>query len=208
MPQAADKYIAAVVQHPPAFLDRDATVARACAHIAEAAAEGAKVVAFPEAYVPGYPGWIFGAAGWDEPVAKRLHGVLARNSLEVGGEPLGLLQEAAREHRVHVVIGATERDTRFSRGSLFNSLFFIGEDGALLGVHRKLMPTHAERLVWAPAADASALRSYDTGVGRLGGLLCWEHWLPVSCSASRTCPTTTSSAARRSASAISAEATR
>jgi nitrilase len=179
MPEPIHKYIAAVVQHPPVFLDRDATVRRACALIAEAAAEGARIVAFPESYVPGYPGWVFGAAGWDDPVAKRLHAQLAANSLEVGGEALGALQSAADEHRVHVVMGATERDTRFSRGSLYNSLFFLADDGELLGVHRKLMPTHAERLVWTPAADASALRSYATGIGRLGGLICWEHWMPI-----------------------------
>ena len=177
--QSHGRYLAAVVQHPPVFLDREATVARACGLIAEAASAGARVVAFSEAYVPGYPGWIFGAAGWDDPVAKRLHAQLAENSLEVGGADLRTLQDAARELGVTVVMGATERDTRFSRGSLFNSLFFIDARGELLGVHRKLMPTHAERLVWAPAADASALRSYDTPLGRLGGLICWEHWMPL-----------------------------
>ncbi len=179
---AADttRYTAAVVQHPPVFLDRDATVERAVGLIGEAAANGAAIVAFPEAFLPGYPVWIHGAAGWDDPLGKRLHAQLAANSLEVGGEALRRLQDAARDHGVQVIMGATERDTRFSRGSLFNSLFFIGPDGALLGVHRKLVPTHAERLVWTPASDGSELRAHPSALGRVGGLICWEHWMPLS----------------------------
>ena len=111
---------------------------------------GARLVAFPESYVPGYPAWIFGAAGWDDPVAKRLHARLATNSLELGETRSRRCRPPRARTSVHVVMGATERDTGFSRGSLYNSLFFIDGQGELLGVHRKLMPTHAERLVWTP----------------------------------------------------------
>ena len=172
-------FTAAVVQEAPAFLDRDATVRIAVDRIAEAARNGARLVAFAESFLPGYPGWVFGAAGWDDPVAKRLHLRLAENSLEQGGAALATLAAAAGDHRVNVVMGATERDTRYSRGTLYNSLFFLTENGDVAGVHRKLMPTHAERIVWAPG-DASGLVAHDLPVGRVGGLICWEHWMPLS----------------------------
>jgi nitrilase len=180
MADLQERYTAAIVQHPPVVLDRDATVTRACELIAEAAAHDAHLVAFPESFVPVYPTWIYASAHWENRAAVRLHRRLAENSLEVGGEALERLQASAREHGVTVVIGATERDTRYSLGSLYNSLFFIGDDGALLGVHRKLMPTHSERLMWTPASDGSGLRTYVTRAGRLGGLICWEHWMPLS----------------------------
>lgn len=174
-----ERYVAAVVQHPPAFLDHDACVERAVELIGVAAGEGAQLVAFSESWLPGYPIWVFAAAGWEDPVAKRLYARLARNSIEVPGPAVDALAKAARRHRVHVVMGATERDARYSRGSLYNSLLFFSDEGTLLGVHRKLMPTHAERMLWT-MGDARGLDSYDTPLGRLGGLVCWEHFMPLS----------------------------
>jgi nitrilase len=176
---ASSTVVAAVVQEPPVFLDRDATVAVAVERIAEAASNGARLVAFAESFVPGYPGWIFGAAGWDDAAAKRLHRRLAENSLEQGGPALTRLCQAAADHHVTIVMGASERDTRFSRGTLYNTLFTIADTGELVGVHRKLMPTHAERMVWG-AGDASGLVAHDLSIGRVGGLICWEHWMPLS----------------------------
>lgn len=168
---------AAAVQHAPVFLDRDASVAKAVDLIGEAAGEGAQLVVFGETWLPCYPAWIFGAAGWDDPAAKRAHARLLANSVEVPSDATATLCRAARHHRVHLVMGINELE-RSSRGTLYNSLLFVGPDGEILGVHRKLVPTHAERIVWA-AGDGSTLHVFDTALGRLGGLVCWEHWMPL-----------------------------
>jgi predicted amidohydrolase len=172
------RYTVAVVQHPPAFLDLEGSVDRAVELIGEAAGDGAKLVVFGETWLPGYPVWIFGAAGWDDAAAKRAHARLVRNSVEVGSGATDRLAAAARRHRVHVVMGCNERDTEFSRGTIYNSILTFSDAGELLGVHRKLWPTHAERLVWG-LGDGSGLIVHDTPLGRVGGLVCWEHWMPL-----------------------------
>ena len=168
----------AAVQAAPVFLDREATVAKAAALIGEAAANGAQLVAFPETWIPGYPAWIFGAAGWDDAAQKRVFGRLNANAVEVPSPAVDDLCRAAKEAGVVVVMGMTERDARSSRGTLYNSILYISERGDALGVHRKLMPTHAERIVWGQG-DGSTLHVFDTPVGRVGGLACWEHWMPL-----------------------------
>lgn len=168
----------AAVQAPPVFLDLDASVDRALELIARAAAAGAEIVAFPETWLPGYPAWVFGTAAWDHPGAKRAYARLLDNAVTVPGEAVSRLCRAAAAHGLQVVIGANERDVRFSRGSLYNSLLFITADGTLAGVHRKLMPTHAERIIWAPG-DGSTLTVVETPEARIGGLVCWEHWMPL-----------------------------
>ena len=170
--------VLAAVQAAPVFGRLDETVAKAVALIAEAAAGGAGIVAFPETWIPGYPAWIFGAAGWDEAAPKRAFADLQRNAVTVPGPATDVLCKAARKHRVTVAMGINERDRRFSRGTLYNSLLFISARGEILGVHRKLIPTHAERIVWGPG-DGSTLHVFDTPHGRLGGLVCWEHWMPL-----------------------------
>ncbi len=174
----SDQYLAAAVQHAPDYFDRDASVEKAIALIGEAAGNGAQLVVFPEAWLPGYPAYIFGAAGWEDAASKRTFARLHRNAVEVPSPATEALCRAARANGVHVVMGCTERDTAFSGGTLFNSLLFIGGDGSLLGVHRKLIPTHAERIVWGQG-DGSTLHVFDTPVGRVGGLICWEHWMPL-----------------------------
>jgi len=169
---------AAAVQAAPVFLDRDATVEKAVRLIAEAAAGGAQLVAFPETWIPGYPAWIFGAAGWDDAAQKRVFGRLNANSVEVPSPAVDDLCRVAKEAGVVVAIGMTERDARSSRGTLFNSILYVSDEGRVLGVHRKLMPTHAERIVWGQG-DGSTLHVFDTPAGRVGGLACWEHWMPL-----------------------------
>jgi nitrilase len=171
-------FVAAVVQASPVFLDRDATVEKAVALIEEAAGSGAKLVAFPETWIPGYPGWIFGAAEWDEPRSKRTFARLQRNAVRVPSPATDELCRAARAAGVHVVIGIHEQDADFSMGTIYNSLLFISDRGEILGAHRKLVPTHAERILWG-AGDGSTLHVFDTPLGRLGGLICWEHWMPL-----------------------------
>lgn len=172
------RFTVAAVQAAPAFLDLDASIERAVTLIAEAARHDARVIAFPETGLPGYPAWIFGAAGWDDPASKRAFARLSRNALEVPSPALDRLREAAAAAGAVVVMGANERDARFSGGTLFNSQVLIGPDGELIGVHRKLMPTHAERILWG-AGDGSTLHVSQTPFGRVGALVCWEHWMPL-----------------------------
>jgi predicted amidohydrolase len=160
------------------FLDRDATIEKAVSLIGEAAAGGAGLVAFPETWIPGYPAWIFGAAGWDDAAQKRVFGRLSANAVEVPSPAVDVLCRAAKKAGVVVAMGMTERDARASRGTLYNSILYVSDLGQVLGVHRKLMPTHAERIVWGQG-DGSTLHVFETPVGRVGGLACWEHWMPL-----------------------------
>lgn len=154
----------------PVFLDTDATIEKACRLIAEAAAGGAKLVVFPEVFVPGYPYWnwtmtpVKGSAWFEK---------LFRAAINVPGPEVDALRIAARDAGAHVVIGINERDP-YSMGTLYNSLLFIDDAGEVIGVHRKLVPTWAEKLTWA-GGDGSSLRVYETSIGRLGGLACGEN---------------------------------
>lgn len=170
----------AIVQHPPAVLNLAESLRRAAGHIADAASRGAKLVVFPETWLGGYPAWVFGLAGWRDEVAQHWYGRLLAESPVIDDSPkddLAVLRDAARESDVTVVMGLNERAGRAS-GTLYNSLITIGPDGMTLNLHRKLSPTHTERIVWG-AGDAAGLRVVDTPVGRIGGLICWEHWNPL-----------------------------
>ena len=169
----------AVVQKPPAFLDRTRTIAQAVDAVREAAEDGAQLIVFPEAHISGYPAWIWRLRpGGDMALAERLHAALVENAVTVHSGQLAPLQQAAREHRVTLVCGVHERDGEFSRGTLYNSVLTIGPDGSLLNRHRKLMPTNPERMVWG-MGDASGLKVVDTPAGRLGALICWESYMPL-----------------------------
>lgn len=172
------KYLAAAVQATPVWFDLRATVDKAIRLIAEAAGAGAKLIAFPETWISGYPSYIAGSAEWDHHEAKVAHRQLAESSITVPGPELERLQEAARRHDAMLVIGANERDTGYSRGTIYNSMIYISNEGQLLGVHRKLVPTHSERIIWGQG-DGSGLLVLDTPIGRVGGLVCWEHWMPL-----------------------------
>lgn len=169
----------AVIQKPPVLLDRDKTIAQAVGLINEAANAGAVLLVFPEAYIPGYPAWIWRLKpGGDMALSSDLHAQLRLNAVDLDREGLLPLQEAARKHAVTVVIGLNEIDSRFSGTTLFNTVVVIGPDGALLNRHRKLMPTNPERMVWG-MGDATGLRVVDTPAGRLGTLICWESYMPL-----------------------------
>jgi len=169
----------AVIQKPPVLLDRDKTIARAVGLIDEAADAGATLLVFPEAYIPGYPAWIWRLKpGGDMKLSSDLHARLRRNAVDLDRDHLRPLQETASKRAVTVVMGINEIDSRFSGTTLFNTVVTIGPDGAIVNRHRKLMPTNPERMVWG-MGDASGLRVVDTPVGRLGVLICWESYMPL-----------------------------
>ena len=164
------QFRAAAVQAAPVFLDTAATVAKANSLIQQAGDNGASLVVFPEVFIPGYPYW-----NWTmTPVAGSLwFEKLFRAAIDVPGPEVAQLCAAARAAKTYVVIGVNERDP-YSMGTLYNSLLFISPQGELMGVHRKLVPTWAEKLTWA-GGDGSSLRVYETEIGRLGGLACGEN---------------------------------
>lgn len=169
----------AVIQQPPVFLNKAETIDRAVSSVREAAVAGARLVVFPEAFIPGYPAWIWRLRpGSDMTLSERLHSRLLAESVRVGAGDLAALCDAARENDVTVVCGINERDTELSRTTLYNSVVVIGPNGAILNVHRKLMPTNPERMVWG-FGDATGLRVIDTPCGRLGALICWENYMPL-----------------------------
>lgn len=148
----------------------------------EAATNGAQLVVFPETWLPGYPIWLDvsrDVALWDHAPTKNVFARHAAESVDVHGADGAELARIAKTHNVTLVVGVTERVTSGAgRGTLYNALLTYGADGALLNHHRKLVPTYTERMVWGPG-DANGLQAVDTPVGRVGGLICWEHWMPL-----------------------------
>jgi nitrilase len=135
-------------------------------------------VVFPETYVPGYPDWVWRTKPGDFALAGAIHEKLLASAVDLSKDQLAPLREAARADGVTIACGIQELDGAFSRATLFNSLVIIGEDGAILNRHRKLVPTNPERMVWGPG-DATGLRVVDTPAGRVGGLICWENYMPL-----------------------------
>jgi nitrilase len=167
----------AIVQTPPVYLDRDRSIERACKKIVEAASKGAELVVFSEAWVAGYPYW---GEGWESklrdwiPVRVRFYD----NALLIPSEDTECLCQAAAKANAHVVIGCNEMDPRPGVHTIYNTLLFIERSGKILGGHRKTMPTFVERAVWG-CGDGSDLVSYQTDIGRIGGLICGEHLMPL-----------------------------
>jgi nitrilase len=170
---------AAVVQAPPVLLDRAATIASMLKQIAEVAAAGVKLVVFPEAYIPGYPTWVWRLKpGADMALAGDIHTRLREQAVDIARGDLKPLTGAAKKHKLTVVCGLHEIDSEFSGTTLFNSVVVIGPDGVILNCHRKLLPTNPERMVWG-RGDARGLRVVETPVGRIGCLICWENYMPL-----------------------------
>ncbi len=166
----------AIVQQPPVFMNLAASTSLALDMIADAATNGAKLIVFPETWLAGYPVWLDfapGAALWGNPAAEALFSHLYDHSPTIDGPEITQLALAAREHGMDVVLGLHERLGH----SLFNTMLFLGADDKR-GVHRKLIPTHGERLIWAQG-DGSTLGVWQRPYGTLGGLICWEHWMPL-----------------------------
>lgn len=164
----------AAVQATPVFLDPGATLAKVARLTCEAAAGGAALVVFPEAFIPGYPDWVWRSPPWTEGQARYRR--LLEGAVSVPSEATAELGRIARAAGVYLSIGVNELDA--GGGTLYNTLLSFSPEGALVGHHRKLMPTGAERTVWGQG-DGSTLQAFDTPFGRIGALICWEHYMPL-----------------------------
>lgn len=165
------KYKAAAVQAAPVFLDAEATADKAVKLIEEAAQNGAKLIGFPEGFIPGYPWWIW----LTDPISgSPLQQKLFENAVEIPGPIVKKLSAAARENRIYVCISVSEKEG----GSLYLTQLWFNPAGDLIGKHRKMKPSGGERLIWGDG-EASMMPVFDTEIGRLGGLQCWEHWIPL-----------------------------
>ena len=179
MPRRPTPHRVAVVQQPPVTLHRQKTLQRGVELIEEAAVGGAALISFPETWLPGYPEWLWRLRpGDDYELTSDIHRRLIENSIDLKTGDLKPMQTAARRHKVTVSVGIHERDGEYSRGTLYNTVVLIGADGSVLNRHRKLVPTNPERMVWA-TGDAAGLRVTETAVGRIGGLICWENYMPL-----------------------------
>ncbi len=168
----------AVAQIAPVFLDKKKTVQKACKAIKEAGEKGAELIVFPEAFISGYPDWVWLIPNSKGADLNELYVKLVENSVSVPDDATRKLCEAAKKAKIHVVMGMHERNSETSGASLFNSLLFIDNQGLIVGKHRKLIPTGGERLVWSQG-DGSSLNSYDTSIGKIAGLICWENFMPL-----------------------------
>lgn len=170
----------AVSQQPPTWLNLEATMDCAINIIVQASSQGAKLIVFPETYLPGYPAWVWRLRpGKDMALCNKLHRLLRENSVDIEAGGLARLCDTAREKDVVVVMGLNEIESQYSKSTLFNTVVVINSDGTLLNKHRKLMPTNPERMVHG-FGDGSGLQVVDTSVGRIGCLICWENYMPLS----------------------------
>src|SRR5437763_6101933 len=165
----------AAVQAAPVFLNRDATIAKATELLSQAAHNGAQLVVFPESFVPCYPVWLWaGRADVETDAFSRLYA----NAVNVPGAATACLSEAARSTGVALAIGVTERESSYSRGTLYNTLLVFDASGELMLRYRKLMPTYKERTVWGQG-DGRSLVTVGLNGALVGGLLCWENLMPL-----------------------------
>ena len=161
------------------LLELKNSINKAIEIIHEVADEGAQLVVFPEAFLPGYPTWIWRLRpGGDMALGNTIHGQLRDNAVDIVNGGLDTICEAAAKRNLVVVMGMTEIDSKFSGSTLFNTLVVIDANGSIVNRHRKIMPTNPERMVWG-FGDGSGLRVVDTLVGRIGGLICWENYMPL-----------------------------
>jgi nitrilase len=171
-------FLVAAVQAAPIFLDREGTVDKACELIAEAGRHKARLVVFPESFVPAYPDWVWAVPPGEQQVLSDLYAWLVEEAVDIPSSAVGRLGQAAKRAGTYVAMGVTERNVEASGGSLYNTLLYIDDRGEILGRHRKLVPTGGERLVWAQGGG-DTLEVYDTSLGKLGGLICWENYMPL-----------------------------
>ena len=174
----SETFIVAAAQVTPVFMDREATLEKACDIIAEAGQNGARLVVFPEAFIPAYPDWVWTVPGGRQDVLDELYAELVENAVVIPDQTTDRLRQAAKKAKVHVAIGVNERNREASNASLYNTLLYIDASGKILVKHRKQIQTGGERSDWAQG-DGSTLAAYETPFGVLGGLICWENYMPL-----------------------------
>ena len=169
----------AAAQARPYWLDPSATTKKVITWLENAAAQQVELVAFPETFLSGYPSWLehTGGARFDDAMQKRAYAAYLDAAVEMTGPEILLVTEAARDLGIFVYLGTIERDVTVGRGTVFCTLVAIDPHAGVVGAHRKLMPTYEERLVWG-IGDGNGLRVHQAGAARVGGLNCWENWMP------------------------------
>lgn len=173
----------AAVQSSPVFFNLEATLEKTEVLAKNAKQQGADLIVFPETWLPGYPAFLDYCPGvclWDDPAMKKVFARLRKNSVEVPSSVTERLSNIARENEVVINISVHEKVTSGSgNGTLYNTMLTFDETGSLKNVHRKLVPTYTEKLLWG-MGDGGGLESAQTKkAGRVGGLICWEHWMPL-----------------------------
>jgi len=168
----------AAAQVAPVFLDKQKTVEKACRIIEEAAKHDAKLVVFPEDFISGYPDWVWLIPNSRSAELNELYVKLVENAVSIPDNSTEILCKTAKKNGINVVIGLSEKNTESSGASLYNSFLVIDDQGKIIGKHRKLIPTGGERLIWSQG-DASTLNVFQTDIGKIGGLICWENFMPL-----------------------------
>ncbi|MEL6926423.1 MAG: carbon-nitrogen hydrolase family protein [Bacteroidota bacterium] len=172
----------AIVQDGPVYLDKEKSMEKAVSLIETASTEGAELIVFGETWLSGYPAWLDHCPEmglWDHPATKEVFVQMYQNSVEVPGPETKIISQLARQHSVVIGIGVNEVVARgHANGTIFNSFLLFDEQGRLAVHHRKLMPTFTEKMVYGHG-DGHGLRAASTSLGRIGGLICWEHWMPL-----------------------------
>lgn len=177
MGDKSSRFIAAVAQAKPVFMDREATVDKACKLIVNAAEGGARMVAFPEAWIPTFPYWPRGLPHPQRKLSTDAYVALYNEAVEIPSPVTDRLCAAARKGNINVIMGLTEKESR-QGGTMYNTMLYISSKGEIIGRHRKLVPTHEERCVWG-MGGAESLQVYDTDCGRLSGLVCGNNHLTL-----------------------------
>ncbi|WP_282076162.1 carbon-nitrogen hydrolase family protein [Maribacter aquivivus] len=167
-----------LIQDSPVFFDKEKTIQKIESLVKTHARQGCELIVFPESFIPGYPrGFSFGAVvGSRTEEGRKIYTEYHKNSLDIEGEELQRLVKLAKTEKVYLVIGITEKQS--NNGSLFCSMLYISPTDGFLGVHRKIKPTGSERIIWSED-DGKSLVSFDTKIGKLGGLICWENYMPL-----------------------------
>ena len=169
----------AVVQKSPIFMDKEKTITLTVDSVREAASSGAKLVIFTEAFIAGYPAWIWRLRpGGDWALCEEIHALLLDSAVDLESEDLRPLLDIAAKLNVTIVCGMNEIDGSLSQATLYNTVVVIDTNGCIINRHRKLMPTNPERMVWG-FGDGSGLKVVDTPAGRIGALICWENYMPL-----------------------------
>ncbi len=168
----------AAAQLSPVFLNKTATIKKALDAILEAGKNGSKLIVFPEAFLSGYPDWVWSIPANKTEQLNNLYVKLVESSVSIPDDTTEQLCKAAKNAKINVVMGLNETNSETSNASLYNTILYIGETGKILGKHRKLVPTNCERLIWAQG-NGNTLEAYETSIGKIGGLICWENFMPL-----------------------------